>query len=79
MDLVGVEPTSAQGNHTLSTCLFRPLIFEHQQDPDHQLMPYPLNFTRAARHTQATSDLPAPLDPLIRNNIFGAVSRSITW
>ena len=34
------------------------------------------NFTRAARHTLAISDLPAPLCPQIRNNILGAMSRS---
>ena len=28
-----------QGNHTLSTRLFQPSFFEHQQDLDHQLMP----------------------------------------
>lgn len=39
---MGVEPTSAQGNHMLSTRLFQPLIFVQQQDLDHQLMPYPL-------------------------------------
>ena len=42
VELVGFEPTSAQGNHVLSTRLFRPLIFVRQQDPDHQLPPYPL-------------------------------------
>lgn len=44
VELVGVEPTSAQGNHTLSTRLFQPLVFEYQQDLDHQLIPYPQNF-----------------------------------
>ena len=42
VELEGVEPSSKQGNHTLSTCLFQPSIFVHQQDLDHQLMPYPL-------------------------------------
>ena len=42
MELEGVEPSSAQGNHMLSTRLFQPLIFVQQQDLDHQLMPYPL-------------------------------------
>ena len=28
VELEGIEPSSAQGNHTLSTCLFQPLIFE---------------------------------------------------
>ena len=44
VELVGVEPTSAQGNHTLSTRLFQPSVFEYQQDLDHQLIPYPQNF-----------------------------------
>ena len=42
VELVGFEPTSKQGNHTLSTCLFWPSVFVTQQDPDHQLRPYPL-------------------------------------
>ena len=28
VELEGIEPSSAQGNHTLSTCLFQPAIFE---------------------------------------------------
>ena len=28
VELEGIEPSSAQGNHTLSTRLFQPLIFE---------------------------------------------------
>lgn len=39
VELAGVEPASAQGNHTLSTRLFQPLVFEQQQDLDHQLLP----------------------------------------
>ena len=42
VELVGFEPTSKQGNHMLSTCLFQPSVFEPQQDLDHQLRPYPL-------------------------------------
>ena len=42
VELAGVEPASKQGNHTLSTRLFRPSVFVLQQDPDHQLQPYPL-------------------------------------
>ena len=61
VELEGVEPSSAQGNHTLSTRLFQPLVFVHQQDLDHQLMPYPLNFTVTSRPMTAISDLPAPL------------------
>ena len=57
VDLRRVELRSAQGNHTLSTCLFQPLVFEHWQDLNHQPMLYPLNFIWAARHTQTISDL----------------------
>lgn len=39
VELEGIEPSSAQGNHTLSTRLFRPSIFEQGQDPDHQPLP----------------------------------------
>ena len=42
VELEGIEPSSAQGNHTLSTCLFQPSIFEVWQDLDHQSQPYPL-------------------------------------
>lgn len=41
MELEGIEPSSKQGNHTLSTCLFRTSIFESRQDPDHRSRPYP--------------------------------------
>ena len=44
VELVGFEPTSKQGNHTLSTCLFWPSVFVSRQDPDHQSQPYPLKF-----------------------------------
>lgn len=43
VELAGVEPASAQGNHTLSTRLFQPLVFVLWQDLDHQPQPYPLN------------------------------------
>ena len=42
VELEGVEPSSKQGNHTLSTCLFQPSVFELRQDLDHQPQPYPL-------------------------------------
>ncbi len=75
VDLRRVELRSAQGNHMLSTCLFQPLVFEHWQDLNHQPIPYPLNFIRATRNARTISDLPAPPDPWIRNNILGAMSR----
>ncbi len=46
VDLVGFEPTSAQGNHMLSTRLFQTLIFVIWQDLNHQPYPYPLKFHR---------------------------------
>ena len=39
VELEGVEPSSKQGNHTLSTRLFPTSVFECQQDLDHQLTP----------------------------------------
>ena len=52
VELEGIEPSSKQGNHTLSTRLFRPSVFVSLQDPDHQQRPYPLNFhhARGAEH-----------------------------
>ena len=44
VELEGFEPSSAQGNHTLSTRLFQPLVFVTWQDLDHQPCPYPLKF-----------------------------------
>ena len=46
VELEGVEPSSKQGNHTLSTRLVIGRVFEHKQDRDHQLMPYPLKCRR---------------------------------
>ena len=46
VELEGVEPSSKQGNHTLSTRLFRTSVFVLRQDPDHQPQPYPLRFRR---------------------------------
>ena len=79
VELEGVEPSSKQGNHTLSTRLFQTLVFVPQQDLDHQLRPYPLNLIMPAGHNMTIPDLPAPLDPRIRNNTLGATSRPVTW
>ena len=78
VELAGVEPASKQGNHTLSTRLFQTLVFVPQQDLDHQLRPYPLNFIMTTRLGMTIPDLPAPLDPQIRNNTLGATSRPVT-
>ena len=49
VELEGVEPSSKQGNHTLSTCLFQTAVFVRQQDLDHQLTPYPQKNSPSAR------------------------------
>ncbi len=49
VELEGIEPSSKQGNHMLSTCLSLPSIFECKQDQSHQFTPYPLSFVRVAR------------------------------
>ncbi len=36
VELEGFEPSSKQGNHTLSTRLFQPSVFELRQDLNHQ-------------------------------------------
>ena len=64
VELAGVEPASKQGNHTLSTRLFWPSVFERQQDPDHQLSPYPLNLHQ--RLEAATGYFRLDLHRLIR-------------
>ena len=79
VELEGVEPSSKQGNNTLSTCLFQPSFFVQQQDLDHQLMPYPLNFIDHTRLQPTISELAAPLNPQTRKKILGAMSRPITW
>ena len=42
VELEGVEPSSKQGNHMLSTRLVIGEIFVHWQDRDRQPAPYPL-------------------------------------
>ena len=42
VELEGVEPSSKQGNHMLSTRLVIGRVFEHRQDRDRQPAPYPL-------------------------------------
>ena len=60
VEMEGLEPSSKQGSHTLSTCLFLPSVFVAQQDQDHQLHPYPLRFHR--RHE-------APADPRLAREL----------
>ena len=42
VELEGVEPSSKQGNHMLSTRLVIGSFFERRQDRDRQPAPYPL-------------------------------------
>ena len=46
VELEGVEPSSKQGNHMLSTRLVIGGIFVHWQDRDRQPVPYPLKCRR---------------------------------
>ena len=45
VDLEGVEPSSKQGSHMLSTCLSLPSVFVHKQDQSHSEFAAPLNQT----------------------------------
>ena len=80
VEMEGLEPSSKQGSHTLSTCLFLPSVFVAQQDQDHQLHPYPLRFHR--RH-EAPADYSRFYSTAGRNAsgriAFRAMSRSPAW
>ena len=39
VELEGVEPSSKQGSHMLSTCLSLPSVFVYKQDQSHPLIP----------------------------------------
>ena len=39
VELEGVEPSSKQGSHMLSTCLSLSSVFVHKQDQSHPLIP----------------------------------------
>ena len=39
VELEGFEPSSKRGNSKLSTCLSSPLVFVHEQDRSHPLIP----------------------------------------
>lgn len=39
VDLEGIEPSSKQGSHMLSTCLSLPSVFVRKQDQSHPLAP----------------------------------------
>ena len=42
VELEGIEPSSKQGNHMLSTRLSQPSVFVRRQDLGHPHAPYPL-------------------------------------
>ena len=54
VDLEGVEPSSKQGSHMLSTCLSLPSVFVHKQDQE----------------TKTISEFAAPLNQTLRNKSF---------
>ena len=76
----GIEPSSKQGSHTLSTCLFQPSVFVQQQDLDHQLLPYPLRFhpSREANSNYSRFSYTADLNASGRI-AFRAMSRPFAW
>ena len=80
VEMEGLEPSSKQGSHTLSTCLFLPSVFVMQQDQDHQLHPYPLKFHRQSEASVDYSRFYSTADQNASGRIaFWAMSRSPAW
>ena len=76
----GIEPSSKQGSHTLSTCLFLPWVFVMQQDQDHQLHPYPLNFHLCAEARMGYFRFYSTAGRNASERVaFRAMSRSPAW
>ena len=76
----GIEPSSKQGSHTLSTCLFLPSVFVMQQDQDHQLHPYPLKFHQQSEASAGYSRFYSTADQNASGQVaFWAMSRSPAW
>lgn len=74
MELEGFEPSSKQGVSALSTCLFQPGlsgVAKTWTTKRHLILK---NFTRAARQTLISPDLPAPPVPQSRNKDLGVMS-----
>ena len=70
VDLEGVEPSSKQGSHMLSTCLSLPSVFVHKQDqpPTYTLVPK-ISF-QSRNETKTISEFAAPLNQTLRNKSF---------
>ena len=80
VEMEGIEPSSKQGSHTLSTCLFLPLVFVMQQDQDHQLHPYPLKFHQQGEAPIDYSRFYSTADQNASGQMaFWAMSRSPAW
>ena len=74
VDLEGVEPSSKQGSHMLSTCLSLPSVFVYKQD---QARPEPPTYTlvpkisfQSRNETKTISEFAAPLNQTLRNKSF---------
>ena len=79
VELEGIEPSSKQGNHTLSTCLFQTSFSCCDKTWTTHQQPYLLKFHSPVRAPGKLFPMnPAPLDPQIRNHVLGAMSRSLT-
>ena len=80
VELEGIEPSSKRGSHTLSTCLFRPLVFVPRQDPDHPSRPYPLKLHPTHEAAPDYSRFYCTADLNASGRIaFRAMSRSLAW
>ena len=80
VEMEGIEPSSKQGSHTLSTCLFLPSVFVMQQDQDHQLHPYPLKFHQQSEASAGYSRFYSTADQNASGQVaFWAMSRSPAW
>ena len=77
-EMEGIEPSSKQGSHTLSTCLFLPSVFVTQQDQDHQLHPYPLKLHQQGEAPAGYSRFYSTADQNASGQVaFWAMSRSL--
>lgn len=80
VELEGIEPSSKHGSHTLSTCLFQPLVFVRQQDLNHPLTPYLLKVHILCGATADYSRFSCTAELNASGQIaFRAMSRSLAW
>lgn len=78
VEITGLEPVSKQEIFSLSTCL---VLFDFRvfPDSDHRKeSPYLLNLDDVSQHTASCLSVSAPLYPLSRQTLLGAMSRSNT-